>query len=244
MNRIRFVVFAALLMCAFWLGAQQSSSKHFDTPKPSIAPRTPDPKFPVMLDNARVRVSRVEIAPAGEGPMLAHDFDYLLVSLGPAKLELAGTSNRFPVEMQDGEMQLIPGHWPHRFVNKTNETAHLVMIESRAAMKPDAALCGLNAERCHQMKFARDGQSEYEQSAMFETPTVRLVKASLAPGTILPDHEHGSDHLLIALNGVTITADHDDFSCEQGTVYWHKGGFASLKNIGREQARFLLLELK
>jgi quercetin dioxygenase-like cupin family protein len=136
------------------------------------------------------------------------------------------------------------GHWAHRFVNKAEQPAHLVMIESRTAMKPDAALCGLGHEDCHQVNFAKDGAVEYTQATMFETPTIRLIKAEFSAGATLPRHEHESDHLLVALTRLDVTADHEVVSREPGTVFWHAGGFASLKNTGEETARFLMLELK
>lgn len=225
--------------------AQRAQQHRFDTPRPSVAPKTPAPHFPVLVENARVRVSRVEIAANGESAMLAHEYDYLLVSIGGAsELELIGTSSRFPVAMQDGEMQIIPGRWAHRFVNKSSTPARLVMIESRTAIKPDAPICGLSAEQCHQMNFAKDGASEYAQSTMFETPTVRLVRAELGAGTLLPKHEHGSDHLIVALTDLQLIADHDEVARTAGTVYWHAGGFTSLKNTGQAEARFLLVEWK
>jgi hypothetical protein len=240
-----FFAAVALSSCACVLVAQQHPSQHhFNTPKPSVAPTTPEPRFPVLVDNARLRVSRIELAPNSESPMLPHDYDYLLVSIGASNVELAGSSNRFPVTMQDGEMQVIPGRWAHRFVNRADQPARLVMIESRTAMKPDAALCGLGHEDCHQVNFAKDGAVEYTQAMMFETPTVRLLKAELTVGATLPRHEHGADHLLVALTKLDLTADHENVLRDPGTVFWHSGGFASLKNTGEESARFLVLEVK
>jgi hypothetical protein len=82
------------------------------------------------------------------------------------------------------------------------------------------------------------------QNTLFETPTIRLVRAELGPRTSLPRHEHGSDHLLLALTKLQLVADSDNVSQDAETAYWHAGGFTTLKNVGQEQARFLLLELK
>ena len=176
--------------------------------------------------------------------MLSHEYDYVLVSIGASNVELVSSAQRFPAAMQDGEMQVIPGRWAHRFVNKSAEAAHLVMIESRALIKPDASLCGLSSERCHDMNFAKDAAGEYSQATMFETPTMRLVKAELGAGSILPKHEHGSDHLLVALTRMDLIGDHEHIVRDPGEVFWHHQGFASLKNTGEEQTRFLLVELK
>ena len=79
----RRIVFAlALSSCACSLHAQQRSAQHnFNTPHPSVAPKTPGPHFPVLLDNSRVRVLRVDIAPNAETPMLSDNYDYVLVEL-------------------------------------------------------------------------------------------------------------------------------------------------------------------
>lgn len=235
---------SVLLLCAVAGAQQRSPQNRFDVAKPSVKSQSLEPHFPVLVDNARVRVSRVEISPNAETAMLPHEYDYLLVAIGATDLELVGSSSRFPVTMQDGEMQIIPGRWAHRFVNKADKPAQLVMIESRTAIKPDAAICGVSAEQCHQMNFAKDGATEYAQTTMFETPTMRLVKAELGAGTLLPKHEHGSDHLLVALSDMQLTADHDAVSRTQGNVYWHANGFATLKNTGDKLARFLLVEWK
>lgn len=246
MKTIRlFVTVLLALLCTQVGAAQQQPPRHqFSPTKPSVAPKVPDPHFSLLLDNARVRVSRVEIAPNSETAMLPHPYDYVLVSFGPSNLEVAGESNRFAAAMQDGEMQIIPGKWTHRLINKSSATAHLLMIESRTAIKPDAPICGLAAEPCHDMNFAKDGSSEYIQNTVFETPTIRLVRAELGPQTSLPRHEHGSDHLLLALTKVQLLADSDNVSQDAETAYWHAGGFTTLKNVGQEQARFLLLEVK
>jgi hypothetical protein len=246
MNLPRILLCALLLIAVSeTVHSQQRTAQHrFDTSRPSVAPRIPEPRFPVLLENSRVRVLRVEIAANAETPMLPHEYDYLLVSIGATDLEIVGSSNRYPVTMQDGEMQVIPGRWAHRFVNRSAEPAHLVVIESRKMIKPDAPICGLAAPRCHETSFGKDGASEYDQSVLFETETVRLVKAELTGSAVLPKHEHDSDHLLVALTPMVLTADHENVSREAGAIYWHKGGFASLKNSGENQARFLIVELK
>jgi hypothetical protein len=75
----------ALSCCECVLVAQQHPSRHhFDSPRPSTSPKLPEPRFPPLIDNARVRVSRIELAPNSERPMLPHNYDYLLVGSAPA----------------------------------------------------------------------------------------------------------------------------------------------------------------
>ena len=44
--------------------------------------------------------------------------DYLLVSLGPSRFELATGPTHYSLELQDGEMQVLKGGWAHEIINK------------------------------------------------------------------------------------------------------------------------------
>src|SRR5439155_18845787 len=70
--------------------------------------------FHSVLENDRVRVFKVEVPALQSTSVNYHRHDYLVVSLGKSNFEIAGSGIRYPMQMEDGEMQVIKGGASHR----------------------------------------------------------------------------------------------------------------------------------
>jgi mannose-6-phosphate isomerase-like protein (cupin superfamily) len=65
-----------------------------------------------------------------------HRHDYLVVSLGKSNFEIAGSGIRYPMQMEDGEMQVIKGGASHRITNLSDSPLQLVEMEVMSRNSP------------------------------------------------------------------------------------------------------------
>jgi quercetin dioxygenase-like cupin family protein len=250
---VHFVSIVLLSLAPMSVISQNHPDRKFTAspPKPVPLPaQTGDPCTQEILANSQVRVLRVDV-PAGVSTQVGrHDHDFLIVSLGTNQFELAGPVNSIQFSMADGEVQVITGHWPHRIVNKSQQTAHIVEIEAKKGIAPERAICGLAAKSCTGSRFAFNDQTNYVESPLFDTPLLRLSKLEIQPGSGMPQHRDASDQLLIALNdqqllNVILDDRTSNIDAHAGDVEWFSGGTVHrLANRGSQPAHFLTLELK
>lgn len=66
-----------------------------------------------VLENDRVRVSRVVFEPGGQEALHTHDYDLLTISLAAGRLELARGDNTAVVKRLPGEAGWVPKGAPH-----------------------------------------------------------------------------------------------------------------------------------
>lgn len=204
-----------------------------------------DSHFQHVLDNREVRVFRLTLAPSEATGFDVHNHDYLLISLGSSHLEAAGAVNRFELQMNDAETQVLTGGWAHKLVNISAQPANLLVVEVLTGIKPEHALCGLNAHSCSHVRFGKSKEGEYTQTMLFETEAIRLLRAELGPGGTLPAHTDVADHLVLPLTAALLDIGTDAPSpSEPGAALWLPGGLGLLRNAGDSKARFFLIELK
>jgi len=225
------------------------------TNSPVRAPQPPielahDNHVHQLLANSSVRVYRIDLAAGAETALDRHDHDFLVLSLGSNDFELAGPGNAYPITMNDSEVQVLKGHWPHRIVNKSKDALHLIEIESTADISPESAICGLVAQSCTGAKFAKDDNNNYVESTLFITPSMRLAKVEIQPAAGMPEHGHTSSHLMIALNDQQLTnaivaGTTSAIDAHAGDPTWVNGDIVHrIINKGRQSARFLTVEWK
>lgn len=225
------------------------------TESPTRAPQPPidlahDVHVRQLLGNSQVRVYRIELPPGSETAMDRHDYDFLLISLGGGEFDLAGPGNVYPMAMAGDEVQVMKGHWPHRVVNKGKNRLTLIEVETTHEISPEQAICGLAAQSCTGAKFAKDDTTNYVESTLFITPSVRFARVQIEPSAGMPEHGHTSAHLMIALNNQQLTnavvaGAMTKIEADAGTPTWLEGGMVHrLINTGSEPARFLTLEWK
>jgi quercetin dioxygenase-like cupin family protein len=203
-----------------------------------------------LLANSSVRVYRIDL-PAGEETAIdRHDHDFLVLSLGNNQFDFAGPGNAYSMTMADNEVQVMKGHWPHRVVNKSNAGLHLIEIESTRDISPENAVCGLAAQSCTGAHFAKDDKTDYIESTLFITPTMRLAKVEVAPSAGTPEHGHTAAHLMIALNDQQLTnaiiaGKVTQIEARAGDATWFDGEIVhKIVNNGGKPAKFLTIEWK
>lgn len=204
-----------------------------------------DPHFQRVLANKEVRVFRLALSPNQATGFDVHEHDYIVVSMGPTHLEAAGAVNRFELQMKDAEAQVLTAGWTHKLVNVSSEPANLLIVEVMRGISPERASCGLNAQTCHQVRFGKSREGEYTQTMLFETQTIRLLRAELGPGGSLPAHTDRADHLLLPITAALLDTGTDDPVPHQaGGALWLPGGLGLVRNAGDAQARMFLVEIK
>ena len=105
---------------------------HHPPSRPSVASSMEtksDHCFHSVLENDRVRVFKVEVPALQSTSVNYHRHDYLVVSLGKSNFEIAGSGIRYPMQMEDGEMQVIKGGASHRITNLSDTPLQLVEME-------------------------------------------------------------------------------------------------------------------
>lgn len=244
-----------VLLCLFTSLCVSAQTATQFTNVPARAPQPPievahDTHFHQLLANSSVRVYRVDLAAGAETALDRHEHDFLIVSLGQSQFEIAGPGNIFPMTMNDSEVQVMKAHWPHRIVNKSKNPLHLIEIESTAEISPEHAVCGLAAQSCTGAKFAKDDTTNYVESTLFITPSIRLAKVEIQPAAGMPEHGHTSSHLMIALNDQQLTnavvaGTTSPIEAHAGDPTWIGGDIVHrVFNKGTQPARFLTIEWK
>jgi quercetin dioxygenase-like cupin family protein len=244
---------ATLLVWAFGLTGYGQSQAF--TKEPSKAPALPlemsqEPRAKQLIANRRVRAYRIDLPAGGATGVDRHDHDFLVISLGNSQFEFAGSGNAYAMDMRDGEVEVMKGHWAHRVVNKSQQELHLVEVEVVGEISPEHATCGLNAQACVGAKFAVKDDTNYVESPLFETATVRLGKVEIAAGKGTPEHGHRGDHLMVALNDQQLTnavvaGDILEIRAGPGDAAWMNAGIVHrVINRGNAPARFLTVECK
>jgi len=174
---------------------------HHPPSRPSVASSMEtksDHCFRSVLENDRVHVFKVEVPSLQSTSLNYHRHDYLVVSLGKSNFEIVGSGIRYPMQMEDGEMQVIKGGASHRITNLSDSPLQLVEMEVRE-IHPERPLCGLGGRACSDGIFGRNEDGSYSQSTLFETDTIKLARVQLGPGGLLPEHRHDRCHVLVSL---------------------------------------------
>jgi quercetin dioxygenase-like cupin family protein len=231
-----------------------AQTKSFNT-VPSKGPAMPvemahESKAKQLVANGQLRAYRIDLAPGAQTDVDRHEHDFLVISLGNNQFEFTGSGNAYPLSMNDGEVEVMKGHWAHKVVNKSQKELHLVEVEVVREIAPEHAICGLNAQACMGAKFAVKDDTNYVESPLFETASVRLGRTEIAAGKGMPEHGHRGSHLMIALNDQQLTSaavagEIKEITSHPGDALWLDGGIVHrVMNRGAQPARFLTVECK
>jgi quercetin dioxygenase-like cupin family protein len=205
---------------------------------------TAEPSHHRVLENAYVRVFKVEVAPRGQTLMHRHRYDYIFVTLGATRVENQVASKPpATLTLQDGETRFTPGDFAHVARNLSDSPFRNVTIEllqdeeARKSPPPkwdeDRGLHVLNGGT-QEILFVKDG--------------VRVSDIELNPGGSIPQHHHAGPHLVVAVSDLDLRSDVQGkgvakAALKSGDVAWVKGGFThTLTNAGQKQAKFITLE--
>lgn len=248
--KVREFLLIALL---FTISADAQTKKFTNspakTPPPLPATAVPDKYTQQLFSNSQVRAHRIQLPPGATTFTLRHEHDFLIVSLGTNDFNLVGAANSIAFSMTDGEVQVVTGNWSNRVLNKSQKPLHIVEIEALHDIAPERAMCGLAAKSCIGSRFAYNETTNYVESPLFETPSLRLSRLQIEPGSGMPQHRDAGDQLMIALNDQqllnAVEENLSTINAHAGDVQWFRGGSTHrLANQGSQAARFLTIELK
>ena len=102
-----------------------------DRPPAEAGPATTAPpgitRTPV-LDNADVRVVRVEFSPGGREPVHEHAYDLVTVQLTPGRLEVQQGNDKDAHEYAPGDVKFLPRAIPHSYASVDTRTFTLLSV--------------------------------------------------------------------------------------------------------------------
>src|SRR5256885_11731524 len=248
----RFVLTTCVLFGLLPAAAQNMTRSH---PATSIRRTGPvelgaDACFHRLLTNTHVRAFEVEIAPHQATELNHHGHDYLIIALGDNDIAASGPGNQFSMGMQFGEMQVLKGGWPHRIANKADGPARFLELEIMQDIAPERAICGLGASACTDGKFGKTDEGSYSRSTLFDTEKAKLSRIDLGSGGWLPQHGHKGGQVLIGLSELqledsVVGGRTEQVQLKPGAVQYYDGNIVhEVKNLSKEPAKFLELELK
>lgn len=231
-----------LLLClSLPLAAQDSMGA--DAPAVEI---TAEPVHHLALDNERVRVFQVEVAPHAATLLHRHRHDYLFVTLGDTHIsnEVQGKP---PVEVQlaDGETRFTPGDFAHIARNLSDRPFRNVTIELMQDEKLRQAPSPWPAEAAGEIDFPGG-----RVKVLFVRDGARVAEVELQPGATVPRHHHDGPHLLVAVSDLELRSDVEGQGpmpgkFKSGDVKWLPGGYThTLTNTGKSTARLVTVEFK
>jgi len=236
MKSPRFALACALLLCsAFSIALSQ------DVPEVEI---TSEPHHHLALENAYLRVFKVEVPPHDATLMHRHRHDYVFVTLGPSEISnLVQDKPPVTLKLQDGEARFTPGNFAHIARNLADTPFRNVTIEllqdEQARQSPPPAW---DEERGLQVFTGGT------QHIMFVKDGVRVSEIDLQPGATVPRHHHAGPHLVVAVTDLDVRSDVEGKGptpghLNSGDIKWLPGGYThTLTNTGKLPAKFITLE--
>jgi quercetin dioxygenase-like cupin family protein len=207
---------------------------------------TAEPHHHAALENAYVRVFKVEVAPHRATLMHRHRHDYVFVSLGASEVEndVAGKPPA-TLKLQDGETHFTPGNFAHVAKNLADTPFRNVTIEF------------LQDEKAHQTpppKWDEERGLQVLQGGtkdiMFVQDGVRVSELDLQPGGVIPKHHHAGPHLVVAVTDLGLRSDVEGKPAtlrvlKAGDIAWVEGGYThTVTNVGQQPAKFVALEFQ
>jgi hypothetical protein len=242
MARVVAVILVALVAKA----APQNSRppiSHLSRPD-SISQSKFDSALRGIVENRKIRVFRVDLAPHGSVHISRGIRDYVLLSVTGGSLEVGGPGNSYPLEMAAGEPAVLKGGWAHALRNRSDRASSFVLLETTRPLGPDKAVCGLGGPNCTQLRFGKTDQGEYDESLLFETGAVRLSRLQLGADASLPTHRDRLDHVVVPLSDGKIQINGAEIASKAGEAIWVRGGFPDFRVTGGQAMRFVIVELK
>jgi quercetin dioxygenase-like cupin family protein len=231
-----FSLSAAFLLCLSLHGARA------EAPTVEI---TAEPAHRLVLENERVRVFHVEVAPHASTLMHRHSHDYLFVTLGDSHVsnEVQGKAP-VALELADGETRFSAGNFAHVARNLADRPFRNVTVEL------------MQDEKLRQAPSPwpeGEGDREFPGGrikVLFIRDGARVSQVELQPGATVPSHHHDGPHLVVAVSDLDLRSDVEGQGSRPaklaaGNVNWVPGGFThAVTNTGKSPARLVTVEFK
>jgi hypothetical protein len=211
----------------------------------------------LMLQNAKVRVWRMELPGRESTAAHIHRYDYVGVDLDGSELSQQPRYGNCPEgpetshQYAAGELWYVHGGYAHTLRNNRGlERVRQIYVE---ILRPAATGNPLKdflddyyeSQRVNPPPVA---DAEYAQEAYFFRTF--LTRQQILPGSRTARREFASDHVVIALTDLRLKNEIEGqpvslVEMRQGEVRWVEGGYAHrLTNLGRTPARLVTVELR
>jgi quercetin dioxygenase-like cupin family protein len=199
---------------------------------------TSEPGHHLALENAYVRVFKVEVPPHASTLVHWHRHDYMFVTLGAAQVE-NDVKGKPPatLKLQDGETHFSAAPFAHAAKNLADTPFRNVTIEllktDDSTWDPDRGLSVLHGGTID-ILFVKDG--------------ARASEVDLQPGGVIPEHTHKGPHLVVAVTDLDLESHVAGKSpthllLKSGDIKWVEGGIThTVTNAGKQQAKMITLE--
>lgn len=227
-------------LCLFSLFAAVASAP---APAAKVA-ITAEPAHHPALENAHVRVFRVEVPPEGATLPHEHAHDYFLVSLGSAEFENA-VAGKEParVKLGDGDVRFAPGGFSHVARNRAPAPLRNLTIELLQGETGATQPASPTAEELKPQPLERG-----TMTLLMVKDGVRVSELRLQPGGSIPKHRHAGPHLVVALTDLALRSEIEGREpstreIPAGGVAWVPGGIEhTVTNAASAEARFVAFE--
>lgn len=236
---MKSLVLSLLLITAVWAQA----------PAQTAVPVSQEPSHHLVIENQYTRAYQVEV-PGGKATLLhRHDHDYVFVVLGDAHISNEAVG-RPPADQQvkDGDVNFVTGPLTHVARNVGQTPFRNVTIE--VLRKTTKRICGPGAGTCAGGSGSVEHHGGYSWTTLLETDAVKVTKQEIGAGGLVPRHEHQSGHMVVALSDLHLKNEVSgrgtfDIRQKAGDVVWVQGGSEhAMTNVGKEPARFVVLEFR
>ena len=217
-----------------------------DAPAPAVE-LTAEPSHHLVLENDRVRVFQVAVAPHASTLVHRHGHDYLFVSLGDAHFsnEVVGKAPA-DVQLTDGKTGFTPGNFAHAAKNLADTPFRNVTVE----LLQDGKL------RDAPSPWPPEGEGNRDLPGvrirvLFVHDGARVSEVEVQPGATIPRHHHDGPHLVVAVNDLELRSEVEGrgplgplaTTLKAGDVKWIPGDLThTLTNTGKSPARMVTVE--
>lgn len=199
---------------------------------------TSEPSHHLALENAYVRVFKVEVPPHASTLVHWHRHDYMFVALGDSYIE-NDVKDKPPITLKfkDGETHYSLATFAHAAKNLADTPFRNVTIEflknDDSKWDPDRGLSILHGGTID-ILFVKDG--------------ARVSDVGLQPGGIIPEHTHAGPHLFVAVTDLDLEAKvagkpATHVQLKAGDIKWVEGGVThTVTNAGKQEGRMITVE--
>jgi quercetin dioxygenase-like cupin family protein len=205
----------------------------------------PDDQVPqrkVILNNSKVQVSLLSLAPEDATPMHKHDKDMVTVFVdgGTTQSTLPGKAPMTD-KMEVGEVRFRRGGFAHSTKNHGGKDLRAVIVEFAEAQGVSKKV-GTKSKTC-----APDSKACVEEKQLFCTERVCVENVVMAAGSSSIKHSHATDHLIVAVSDFELT---DEVEGKGTVIRKHKSGEVEflpagithrLTNNGKQPAQFTVI---
>ena len=215
---------------------------------PLPIPYSEVPQRHELLNNRRVTVSLLELAPNEATPMHKYDRDMLSVFVtGSHTQNTVPGAKPVADNMPSGEVRFrnvryISWSYTHAWKNEGPGPFRVVIVEF-ADSQGKIKKIGTTSHYCN----AGSTTTCVDEKNLFCTEKVCVEDVTMAPGAVTSKHSHATDHMLVAISDYELT---DNVEGKGTVVRSHKSGEVEyipagithqLTNTGTSPARFTVI---